>query len=50
MSGFFYKIGFFGARYPCLVTLICMTAIGIMSLGIYNLEVLTDPQLSLIHI
>ncbi|CAD8070438.1 unnamed protein product [Paramecium primaurelia] len=44
MSGLFYNIGFFGAKYPCLVFVICMTVTGIMSLGLYNLTVLTDPQ------
>ena len=44
MSGLFYNIGYFGAKYPCFVFVICMTITGIMSLGLYNLTVLTDPQ------
>lgn len=37
MSGIFYSIGFFGAKYPCLVLIMCLTLTGIMSLGLYNL-------------
>lgn len=40
----FYHIGYFGSKYPCFVFLICLALSGIMSLGLYNLQVLTDPQ------
>lgn len=43
MSGVFYSIGYFGAKYPCLVFVLCLTVTGLLSLGMYNLEVYTDP-------
>ncbi|KAM3130411.1 hypothetical protein pb186bvf_017510 [Paramecium bursaria] len=44
MAGIFYQIGYTGSKYPCLVVLLCVTITGILSLGIYNLRILTDPQ------
>ena len=43
MAGIFYQIGYTGSKYPCLVVLLCVTITGILSLGIYNLRILTDP-------
>lgn len=44
MSGVFYHIGYTGAKYPCLVFTLTLTITALLSLGMYNLRVLTDPQ------